>query len=46
MKSYNIPEFMKGRVKVTPQAFANVLKESDGEPVKYVSGLQPNENNK
>ena len=41
MKSYNIPEFMKGRVTVTPQAFASVLKGSDGEPVKYVSALRP-----
>ena len=41
MKSYNIPEFMKGRVKVTPQAFASVLKSSDGESVKYVSNLRP-----
>ena len=40
MKSYNIPEFMKGRVEVTPQAFARVLKASDGEPVKYVSTLR------
>ena len=39
LKSYNIPEFMKGRVDVTPQAFANVLKSSDGEPVKYVRTL-------
>ncbi len=40
MKSYNIPEFMKGRVEVTPQAFASVLKGSDGEPVKYVEKLR------
>ena len=39
MRSYNIPEFMKGRVTVTPQTFADVLK-SDGEPpVKYVNKL-------
>ena len=43
MKSYNIPEFMKGRVDVKPQDFATVLKGSDGEPVKYVGGLRPNE---
>ena len=41
MKSYNIPEFMKGRVDVKPQTFANVLKATDGEPVKYVSSLRP-----
>ena len=39
MKSYNIPEFMKGPVEVTPQQFADVLKGSDGEPVKYVGKL-------
>ena len=43
MKSYNIPEFMRGPVKLTPQEFARVLKASDGEPVKYVSRLK-NEN--
>jgi len=36
MKSYNIPEFMRGPVTVTPQEFARVLKESNGDPVKYV----------
>jgi hypothetical protein len=40
MKSYNIPEFMRGPVTIKPQEFARVLKESDGEPVKYVSGLR------
>ena len=39
IKSYNIPEFMKGRVEVTPQEFARVLKASDGEAVKYVGKL-------
>ena len=39
MKSYNTPEFMKGHVDVTPQTFANVLKGSDGEAVKYVEKL-------
>ena len=43
MKSYNIPEFMRGPVEVTPQEFASVLKGSDGEPVKYVGGLRPKE---
>ena len=43
MKSYNIPEFMRGPVEVTPQEFASVLKASDGEPVKYVGSLRPKE---
>lgn len=38
MKCYNIPEFMQGPVKITPQTFANVLK-GDGETVKYVQRL-------
>lgn len=39
MKSYNIPEFMKGPVTITPQTFADVLK-TDGEPpVKMVKQL-------
>lgn len=38
MKSYNIPEFMRGPVTIRPQAFADVLK-GDGEPVKYVQKL-------
>lgn len=41
LKSYNIPEFMRGPVNHSPQEFANVLKGSDGEPVKYVNGLRP-----
>lgn len=40
MKSYNIPEFMRGPVEVTPQEFARILKASDGEPVKYVEKLR------
>lgn len=40
MKSYNIPEFMRGPVEVSPQEFARVLKASDGEPVKYVNKLR------
>ena len=40
MKSYNIPEFMRGPVKVKPQEFARVLKASDGETVKYVEKLR------
>ena len=39
LKCYNIPEFMRGPVEVTPQEFASVLKASDGEPVKYVPKL-------
>ena len=35
MKSYNIPELMRGPVEITPQEFADVLKGSDGVPVKY-----------
>ena len=40
MKSYNIPEFMRGRVEVKPQEFARLLKDSDGEAVKYVQKLR------
>ncbi len=40
MKSYNIPEFMRGPVEVSPQQFASVLKGSEGEPVKYVRKLK------
>ena len=39
MKSYNIPELMRGPVEVTPQKFADVLKSGDGVPVKYVQRL-------
>ena len=38
MKSYNVPEFMRGPVTIKPQDFADVLK-GDGEPVKYVQKL-------
>ena len=38
MKSYNVPEFMRGPVTIKPQTFADVLK-GDGEPVKYVQKL-------
>lgn len=34
MKCYNVPEFMKGPVTITPQQFADILK-TDGETVKY-----------
>ena len=40
LKCYNIPEFMRGPVKVRPQDFADVLK-GDGETVKYVQALHP-----
>ena len=43
MKSYNIPEFMRGPVTISPQSFADVLKATDGEPVKYVQQLHPSE---
>jgi hypothetical protein len=36
VKCYNIPEFMRGPVTISPQAFADVLK-GEGEPVKYRS---------
>ena len=35
MRSYNIPEFMRGPVKIKPQDFADVLK-GEGVAVKYV----------
>lgn len=38
MRSYNIPEFMKGPVTIRPQEFADVLRR-DGEPVQYVQQL-------
>ena len=34
VKSYNIPEFMRGPVSYSPQSFADILK-TDGETVKY-----------
>jgi hypothetical protein len=40
MRSYNIPEFMRGPVTVKPQTFADVLK-GDGVSVKYVPKLNP-----
>jgi hypothetical protein len=36
MKSYNIPELMKGPVTITPQEFADELKASDGVPVHFL----------
>ena len=40
MKSYNIPEFMRGPVKVKPQQFADILKGSKGDAVKYVGSSE------
>ena len=39
LKCYNIPELMLGPVDVSPQQFADVLKATDGEPVRYVPKL-------
>ena len=38
MRSYNVPEFMRGPVTIRPQEFADVLRR-DGEPVSYVQQL-------
>ena len=38
LKSYNVPEFMRGPVTISPQRFADALKQ-EAEPVKYVSRL-------
>jgi hypothetical protein len=38
LRSYNVPEFMRGPVTIKPQQFADVLKQ-DAVPVKYVSRL-------
>ena len=38
-KNYNIPELMRGPVTISPQTFADFLKQ-DGEPVKYVNQLR------
>jgi hypothetical protein len=40
MKSYNIPEFMKGAVTLTPAQVADVLKGDGRTPVEYVSKLK------
>ena len=39
MKSYNIPEFMRGPVTITPQQFADVLKNDDVKPAQFVPHL-------
>ncbi len=36
MKSYNIPEFMRGPVKFSPQDFARALRKEEGQTAKYV----------
>ena len=36
MKSYNIPEFMRGPVTITPQQFADILKNDNIQPAKFV----------
>ena len=38
LKSYNVPEFMRGPVAIKPQKFADVLKQ-EATPVKYVKKL-------
>ena len=38
LRSYNVPEFMRGPVTIKPQEFADALKQ-DAEPVKYVNKL-------
>ena len=38
LKSYNVPEFMRGPVTIKPQQFADVLKQ-EATPVKYVNRL-------
>jgi len=38
MRSYNVPEFMRGPVTIQPQQFADALK-GDGDPVKYTHQL-------
>ena len=38
LKSYNVPEFMRGPVTIKPQQFADALKQ-EAEPVKYVNKL-------
>ena len=40
LRCYNIPEFMSGRVDISPQTFADLLK-GEGRTVKYVRQLTP-----
>ena len=39
LKCYNVPDFMRGPVTISPQQFADALKQ-DAQPVKYVGRLQ------
>ena len=39
MKCYNIPEFMRGPVTISPQQFADALKGEGRQPVKFVRQL-------
>ena len=39
LKCYNVPEFMRGPVTISPQTFADILK-GNGETVKYVGELK------
>ena len=41
MKCFNIPEFMKGPVKVSPQSIADVLRSQGESSVSYVPQLRP-----
>ncbi|MBR5687046.1 MAG: PD40 domain-containing protein [Prevotella sp.] len=41
LKSYNIPEFMRGPVTIKPQTFADVLKTNGEPPVVYVDSIRP-----
>ena len=41
MKSYNIPEFMRGAITISPQQFADILKGKGQAPAKYVPQLTP-----
>lgn len=36
MKCYNIPEFMRGPVTISPQKFADVLRNGEAKPAKFV----------
>ena len=40
LKSYNVPELMRGPVTISPQQFADAIKE-EGQPSKYVGRLRP-----
>ncbi|MBQ7461928.1 MAG: PD40 domain-containing protein [Bacteroidaceae bacterium] len=40
MKCFNIPEFMRGPVKFSPQDFAKTLRNSEGQPAQYAPMLR------